>query len=748
MNLTEIRLLKNGRNENVSSRDYLLYYLISGQTVFRDDHKTHLLSKEDVIVFNPNERHSLEYDKGMIIAVRISYRRVLQLIGYQRRIILCNSAEKRSGNTEKLIRTIHSLIKAQNTESADRIVYEQNALQLVSILMTDFSSDHPQNGENERKIEIEEYLDAHYDEDLSLEMTADHFGLSSPYFSKFFHQVFQTTFLKYLNRLRVSYAAEQLSDSEEVILKIALNNGFNNTASFIREFKEVYGMTPSEYRQKNKLADSENETDLRKIAELLKQEEEDEVDKEVFVEVRADSLLPLLDPYWKRIINLGSFQTVLKNGVFEQIQQMRSMLNYKTARLKVDCFADRSSNYFVADRVMNFFVENHMDVILVLDLREAENSEKYLSDLSSLCSHYSKRFGDGIHHHTTFEIEFNSEYHSDNLKLYRSFYERIRAILDGLGYSSEIIGPSVLAESSGENFRRFVKANPQMKTYTICLAPYAFQLRNNEVLLQRVTDSDYVTGQYLCAKRVLEEENPNAELLISSWRDRLNDVDLLNDTEYAGARILQNALQGYGILSSLPIDAPLDLMFDETRYDRMFNSLPGIMTLSGIPKPSFYALRFLDRQDSFLASIGTNHLVSASSNQGFYQIVIHNCKKLGYRYYLNEGLMEDVEDIRDLFEDNNDLKFTFAFRNMAEGKYLLKTRIVSSKEGSPYAAFRGLKYSDDSYMGRDEENFVRSCAVPKMTGETVSVGKDGSLRFTIILKPNEFRHIHIVREKE
>ena len=249
MNLTEIRLLKNGRNENVSSRDYLLYYLISGQAVFRDDHKTHLLSKEDVIVFNPNEKHSLEYDKGMIIAVRISYRRVLQLIGYQRRIILCNSAEKRSGNTEKLIRTIHSLIKAQNTESADRIVYEQNALQLVSILMTDFSSDHPQNGENERKIEIEEYLDAHYDEDLSLEMTADHFGLTESNMSKYFKSHTGVSFSSYVEKLRIHEADCLLLSGEMNVRQIALAVGYQNTATFYNAFRRIHQCTPTQWQE-------------------------------------------------------------------------------------------------------------------------------------------------------------------------------------------------------------------------------------------------------------------------------------------------------------------------------------------------------------------------------------------------------------------------------------------------------------------------------------------------------------------
>lgn len=55
----------------------------------------------------------------------------------------------------------------------------------------------------------------------------------------------------YINKLRVIYATNLLLDPSNMLIEVvALEAGFNNSRTFVRNFKAVYNMTPSEYRRR------------------------------------------------------------------------------------------------------------------------------------------------------------------------------------------------------------------------------------------------------------------------------------------------------------------------------------------------------------------------------------------------------------------------------------------------------------------------------------------------------------------
>lgn len=61
-------------------------------------------------------------------------------------------------------------------------------------------------------------------------------------------------FRQYLNAFRLQEAAARLTDPKQAnlpILTIALDTGFGSITPFNRAFREVYGLTPSEYRRTN-----------------------------------------------------------------------------------------------------------------------------------------------------------------------------------------------------------------------------------------------------------------------------------------------------------------------------------------------------------------------------------------------------------------------------------------------------------------------------------------------------------------
>ena len=93
------------------------------------------------------------------------------------------------------------------------------------------------------------YLNEHYSEKLSLRDVSGNFNFSAKYFSRFFKENFNRNLVEYLNDIRIEKAAAGLSNSNLSIGEIASAAGFDNFSYFIKQFRRVYGCTPSGYRK-------------------------------------------------------------------------------------------------------------------------------------------------------------------------------------------------------------------------------------------------------------------------------------------------------------------------------------------------------------------------------------------------------------------------------------------------------------------------------------------------------------------
>ena len=97
------------------------------------------------------------------------------------------------------------------------------------------------------------YLEEHCDEDITLAETARYFGYNEKYLSHTLHSLTGIHFRKLLSFYRVNHAKKLLLKSPELsVAQIAMKCGFSAINTFHRAFKDMTGMTPWEYRQKNR----------------------------------------------------------------------------------------------------------------------------------------------------------------------------------------------------------------------------------------------------------------------------------------------------------------------------------------------------------------------------------------------------------------------------------------------------------------------------------------------------------------
>lgn len=92
------------------------------------------------------------------------------------------------------------------------------------------------------------HVELHYSEPTTVSDMADIAGFSESHFMRFFKETFGVSFITYLNDYRLSMAARLLLSTEENILDISQEVGFDNLSHFNRQFKKKYDKTPKEYR--------------------------------------------------------------------------------------------------------------------------------------------------------------------------------------------------------------------------------------------------------------------------------------------------------------------------------------------------------------------------------------------------------------------------------------------------------------------------------------------------------------------
>ena len=77
-------------------------------------------------------------------------------------------------------------------------------------------------------------------------------ALSRRLLERRFKEVTGKTLYEYITAQKLKHFAEQLEDTDEQVINIALSMGENDTKSIARRFKQIYGCTPVEWREKQR----------------------------------------------------------------------------------------------------------------------------------------------------------------------------------------------------------------------------------------------------------------------------------------------------------------------------------------------------------------------------------------------------------------------------------------------------------------------------------------------------------------
>lgn len=93
-----------------------------------------------------------------------------------------------------------------------------------------------------------EYVNENYSYDIKAAEVAKFCSLSYSYFTRVFKRCMKKSFSEYLCYVRITNAEKLLASTDMSITDIALRCGFSCSSYFIKQFREIKGVSPKRYR--------------------------------------------------------------------------------------------------------------------------------------------------------------------------------------------------------------------------------------------------------------------------------------------------------------------------------------------------------------------------------------------------------------------------------------------------------------------------------------------------------------------
>lgn len=726
-----------------SSRNIDIVYCLEGTFKLTLDDCRYILNNDDVIVINTMKSYEIYNDnQSLYVILTIDYYELKKLINDTNKIFVCNSVIEDNENYTELKNIIKKILNCHFDDGEYRdMYYLRYSSDLVIYLLNNFASTTISFSDDDKRMnEIVDYIESNYSYGIKLEDVANSLYLSPQYLAKYFKEKTGTTFLKYLNNVRLNHALNDLNNTKNTITKVALDNGFPNITSFTKVFYEKHNINPTKYRKnledkdvddKMQIADYE----IKKSLANVNKEKQVVTDKEIKID--ANNLLEY-SRYWAKVINFGSTKDLLNEKICNQLRLLKEELNFENARVIIN-FED--TEFYELQNALDFLMESRIGIWLVLDLNKYYDKE-IASLFQSALNCLANRYGIKNVQNMTIELLYNG----NNYDEYVFIYKQIDKILTYYDVIKKMMGPGLLLNHDGSNLKEYlnimVKNNIKLESLTLSTAPYAFRSIGDKEVFNKITDTNYIVSQYNLASEILDNMDLKSKIYLTQWEDFQGEKNILNDSCYRGANIVKNIIECLNKVEVLSLINPSDLLSKVNSGNGIVGGLPGIICGRGMKKPAYYAYNFFNKIDKYYVGSDENCFVSASNNQSF-QIICHNCKKLNYKYYTKNAEELLLDKIYEYFDNDDRLNLTFKFNNIPNSNYLIKTRTVNQNIGSIQDEWMKMGHKNTSYVGPEEIKYLNSFSIPQIRAEVISV-INNNLVYKCKLEPNEIKHIHIV----
>ncbi len=208
-----------------------------------------LLKQGDLVIYGPNQWHMQYADIGVAPRfVTISF----ELSGME----LSALVNRKFTAPQSVVTVLQNMLREQERmdEFSNDIILSQLNL-LLLLLMREASAPkgsklqtaNAVHSENEIIRQAQQFISSHIREKLSVPLVARQVDVSPSYLTALFHKNLQISPGEYIRRIKLQESKQMIRENNLNFTEIAAELQYSTVHHFSRQFKEKFGITPTEY---------------------------------------------------------------------------------------------------------------------------------------------------------------------------------------------------------------------------------------------------------------------------------------------------------------------------------------------------------------------------------------------------------------------------------------------------------------------------------------------------------------------
>ena len=230
---------------------YELTYVDQGALHSVVDGKDTLLQKGDLVLYGPNQWHMQYADIDVAPRfVTITF----DLSGRQPDSLL----NRKIAVSQHTVTLLHRMLREQEQEVSDDfsndVILSHLKLLLLLLLRDDaqprqsrLQTSNAILSENEIIRQAQQYVASHIREKLTVPLVARQVDVSPSYLTALFHKNLQISPGEYIRRIKLQESKQMIRENDLNFTEIAAALQYSTVHHFSRQFKDKFGITPTEY---------------------------------------------------------------------------------------------------------------------------------------------------------------------------------------------------------------------------------------------------------------------------------------------------------------------------------------------------------------------------------------------------------------------------------------------------------------------------------------------------------------------
>ena len=641
--------------------------------------------------------------------------------------------------------------------------------------------------DSEKLVRILAQVNAHYADSFSLRELAESMYTSTSTLSRFFRKQTGHYFAEYLNRVRLSHAAAELTDTDRSVTKIAMDCGFSGTSVFSRLFHETYGVSPVEYRKKQVNAAEVQDRQELELKEVLAKRLDTIRPKEIRpaqgddIRVSTGQGMPFINP-WSVVLNMGSLSSLTRANV--QFHLLNMVKDLKMTHVKIWSVFTRdlritdgktlgSYNYSMVDTVLDVIVENQISVYFDFGSRPDviigsvdnrllsedvgivfQSREAWEHLFEDFVLHLVGRYGREEISRWIFDFCIDptfrggGKYYEDPEYDYQNVYEFAFRTIRRLAPGARVGGPVGIPNNPKREIETFLIKCAKSGCYpdfvSVPLLPYQPEAVGER--FSRNPDPDFEIRQLRQLRELIDRVcGRSIQIYASDWNLSVSNRNVLNDSCARGAYFCSRAygIMQYASVCSIWVASDWVSNYFDTRA--ILSGGGGILSRDNIRKPAYYALQFLGELKGSLLYRDANMIVTMKNIRSF-RVLCANRIVFSTGYFLKEEKEITPENMDLLVSGSEGRSWNLVLEGLPEGtEYMIKTRSVNRHYGSIQDEW--MKFGFEGWLTREDIKYLRDVCVPHLSMTRARV-QNGKLVHRILLDEQEFQLLHIFQVNE